>query len=469
MSCEIKILSHACLLVKTEKSSLVVDPWLVGSCYWRSWWNFPKPVYEKSELDNVDSVVISHVHWDHWHGPTLKKFFKGKTVITANDPNLRSEKDLRSVGFKNIKRLPHSKSLYIGDIKVTFYNFGLFLTDSAIVIEAGGVTILNANDAKIAGRPLKHILNNHNPIDFALRSHSSANNRICYEIPGDSSFISDDREHYFRSFKLFMDAVQPKFAIPFASNHCHLNDDVIKFNDYISNPIELRKYLDFFREEIDWNLKVMLPGSKWSIASGFSCADENPFLDTQNYIQKYLDEVNERIAISRNRELRLTITNKVIDQFTLMLTKIGIINSKLQVRFFITKPDNSTECFLIADNQINRCENMSLKVKKGVAIIVMPNIVFRDAILKNMFHHAGISKRCRYLAYDKYDMKELKKFVGKLERHELTGDINFNYIIRLMSSYYGRWRELMVYLKALYLMKIKRKEIYQIEEEILKQ
>jgi UDP-MurNAc hydroxylase len=38
-----KILSHACLLVKRGKTSLIVDPWISGSCYWRSWWNYPEP------------------------------------------------------------------------------------------------------------------------------------------------------------------------------------------------------------------------------------------------------------------------------------------------------------------------------------------------------------------------------------------------------------------------------------------
>ena len=291
MSCEIKILSHASLLVKTESSSIVIDPWLVGSCYWRSWWNFPKPAFTESDLEHVDAVVISHVHWDHWHGPTLKKYFKGKAVVTSEDPNLRSEHDLRSMEFNDITRLSHAKSLNIGDIKVTFYNFGLFLTDSAIVIEAGGTTILNANDAKIAGWPLKKILRDHGPIDFALRSHSSANTRVCYEIPGDKSFVSDDREHYFRSFKLFMDVVKPKFAVPFASNHCHLNDDVIKFNSYISNPIELMDYVEALNSELDWNLKVMLPGSSWSSNCGFSFADEACFSDSENYIKKYLEDV----------------------------------------------------------------------------------------------------------------------------------------------------------------------------------
>jgi len=468
VSCEIKILSHACMLVKSSTSSIVVDPWLIGSCYWRSWWNFPKPVFTESDLGDVDAVVISHVHWDHWHGPTLKKYFKGKTVVTAKDPNLRSEQDLRSIGFQNIKRLPHSKSVNIGDIKITFYNFGLFLTDSAIVIEVGGTTILNANDAKIAGWPLKKIVANHGPIDFALRSHSSANSRICYEIPGDKSFVSDDREHYFRSFKLFMDAVKPRFAVPFASNHCHLNDDVIKFNSYISNPIELRDYVEKLNSDVDWNLKVMLPGSSWKSNEDFSFADEACFSDSQNYIKKYLEDVHERIVISRNRELKLNITEKVVERFHSILEKSGLINHKLKIRFLITNPDGPYESLVLSEGNLVKTNVLSENPEKGTATIVIPNIVFRDAILKNMFHHAGISKRCRYLAYDYFDMNDLKHFVGKLERYELTGDIDVPYLMRLIFSYFGRWRELAVYVQAIYLLKFKKIELYDIEEKLLK-
>ena len=468
MGCEIKILSHACLLVKTSTSSIVIDPWLIGSCYWRSWWNYPKPEFTESDLEEVDAVVISHVHWDHWHGPTLKKYFKGKTVVTAADPNSRSEKDLRSVGFQDIRRLGHSKSINIGDIKVIFYNFGLFLTDSAIIIEAGGTTILNANDAKVAGWPLKKIVKEHGPIDFALRSHSSANTRVCYEIPGDTSFVSDDREHYFRSFKLFMDAVKPKFAVPFASNHCHLNDDVIKFNSYISNPIELRDYLEELNGELDWNLKVMLPGSTWTSNGGFSFADETCFTDSQNYIKEYLEDVYERIAVSKNKELKIKITGKLLKRFHSILKKSGALKCKVNIRFLITNPDGPYESVLFNDGTLIKTDIISEGPEKGTPTIVMPNIVFRDAILKNMFHHAGISKRCRYLANDSFDMGSLRRFVGKLERYELTGDIDLRYMKRLFLSYSDRWRELVVYAKAFYLLKFKKMELHHIEEEILK-
>ena len=78
MSVEIKILSHACMLVKSDTHSIIVDPWLVGSCYWRSWWNFPEASFDENELSEVDAVLISHLHWDHWHGPTLKNILKKK-------------------------------------------------------------------------------------------------------------------------------------------------------------------------------------------------------------------------------------------------------------------------------------------------------------------------------------------------------------------------------------------------------
>ena len=456
-------------MVKTETSSLIIDPWLVGSCYWRSWWNFPQSVYDEAELNSVDAVIISHLHWDHWHGPTLKKHFKNKPVIVSDDPNLRSEKDLRTIGYSDITKVSHGRSTYVGDIKVTFYNFGLFLTDSAIVIEAQGTTILNANDAKIAGLPLTHIVNKHGPIDFALRSHSSANSRVCYEIPNDDSFVNDDRDHYFRSFKLFMDQVKPRYAIPFASNHCHLNYDGFKFNSYISDPVELRSYMQRKFSDLSWDLQIMLPGSSWSSLTGFDLANEDCFNDKELYLKEYSIQVSDRIEYYKDRESKVKINDIVMGKFEALLKKSGASGYKGSIRFLITSPESIDDIgFKVKDGQVIPVNNISDVPKKNCPVIVMPNIVFRDASYKNMFHHAAISKRCRYIAFDQEDMINLKSFVDLLERYELTGDVNLSYIFRLLRSYRGRWRELIVYVQALYLKKFKKLEMYQIEESILK-
>lgn len=462
-----KILSHACMFLETKQSSIIIDPWLVGSCYWRSWWNFPQAAFEQKDLESVDCVIVSHVHWDHWHGATLKKFFKGKSVITANDPNLRSVNDLKSIGFDKITKLNHGKSIEIGDIKITFYNFGLYLTDSAIVIETPDVTILNANDAKLAGSPLKNILKRHKKIDFAMRSHSSANSRICHEVLNED-YVNDDREHYFRSFKLFMDTVKPKYAIPFASNHCHLNYDGMRFNSYISDPIELRSYLKS-NFETSWSLKVMLPGSSWNSDHGFKFSSEEPFLNKMEYLSNYQDQVKDRLDFYKLKESKLNITEKVIERFRMLVMKTVGTKKLLPVRFKITSPDSSKNIsFIINSNGILEKTDDSDDPIKGTPLIIMPNIVFRDSVVKNMFHHAAISKRCRFIAFDNYDMQILKEFYSKLERYELTGDINFSYICRLLLSYRARWRELIVYFKVLYYQKAKKLELFQIEEKILK-
>ena len=67
------------------------------------------------------------------------------------------------------------------------HQFGLWTSDTAIVLELGDTKVLNANDAKIAGLPLRRLLRRHGRFDFALRSHSSANARACLRVEGQAA------------------------------------------------------------------------------------------------------------------------------------------------------------------------------------------------------------------------------------------------------------------------------------------
>ena len=191
----IRFISHSCILIESNGSSIIVDPWLIGSCYWRSWWNYPPVKEDLVENLKVDAVYLTHVHWDHWHGPSLKKYISSDTlIITHDEPNKRSVNDLNTMGFGNLKLLKHGESLNVGNIKLTPYQFGLFLNDSALVVETPEMKLLNANDCKIAGSSLRNILKRHGKFDFALRSHSSANDRVCYNVES-VVFDNDDKDH----------------------------------------------------------------------------------------------------------------------------------------------------------------------------------------------------------------------------------------------------------------------------------
>ena len=69
------ILSHAGMLVESENKSILLDPWLIGSTYWRSWWNYPTPPNELIRNLSPDYIYMTHLHWDHFHGPSLQSLF----------------------------------------------------------------------------------------------------------------------------------------------------------------------------------------------------------------------------------------------------------------------------------------------------------------------------------------------------------------------------------------------------------
>ena len=468
---EIKFLSHASALVKSPESTLVIDPWLIGSCYWRSWWNYP-PV-DRNALENrkVDAIYITHVHWDHWHGPSLKKLFSKDTlIITHDEPNKRSVNDLKDIGFKNIKLLKHGETFELGDIKITPYQFGLFLNDSALVVETPEMKLLNANDCKIAGAALRSIIKRHGPFDFALRSHSSANDRVCYTLEsGDYSF--DDKDHYSRSFALFMEAVKPKYAVPFASNHCHLHKDVYSMNDLVNDPFKLEGYLTENKLLQDVELKIMLSGDSWSSERGFSINRENRkyFENKEKYIAEYRDEVSEKLDRYYTLENRIRPNSRIIEMFEKQISSIPrVLRSRLGdysykmvlfndkgEHYYVVTPKNAT---------VEECES-SLDLGGTVRI---PIKIFLDSVAMNMFHHSSISKRNQYIFKSEQQLLLYEKFQDLLEYVELeVFPIRLKYVGNLLKAYVRRWREVIVYVQA-FLLKRKGMPIYDVEEEILK-
>ena len=114
-----KIISHASMHILHDKIELLTDPWITGSSYWRSWWNYP-PV-RKKDYQNIspDYIILTHIHWDHFHSPTLKFYGKDKKIIIPYDRYSRTKDDLFRLGFKNIIEIRNKRTLNLdSDLKV---------------------------------------------------------------------------------------------------------------------------------------------------------------------------------------------------------------------------------------------------------------------------------------------------------------------------------------------------------------
>ena len=469
METKFSILSHACLLLERGNTKIIIDPWLIGACYWGSWWNFPEPQLDPELLAQVDYVIISHVHWDHWHGLTLKKFFKGCHYIVPNEYQQRSHDDLKRLKLGPITQVKHGHTLKLpNDIAITCYNFGLFLNDSAIVVETPECRLLDANDCKITGLPLKHIMKKHGHFDFALRSHSSANYRAC--INTNDTFKPDDPEHYARSFQLFMNRLKPTYAVPFASNHCHLHKDTYLLNHLVTNPIILKQQLGdnpFAPTE----LQIMLPGSIWSSDSGFELSSTACFSNVEKKLARYQQRKLASIEKLYVKEASLKIDQRVIDRHCEHLSTIpNYFRKKLarnSIVYRIRSIDDAYSYYKInlLNANISAC-NESDYISAEIRFD-WPVNVFRDAVYKKMYHHAFISKRVLFHVPNSKLLKPLLSMISSLERIELNFyPIRASYLFKMFKSYCIRYREIIVYFSAFYFAKIKKMPLYLVEERI---
>ena len=448
----LQTLSHAGLMVETGGVQLLCDPWLVGSSYWRSWWNYPPVPPELIAGLKPDAIYLTHLHWDHFHGPSLKLFPPETLVIVPYDRYDRMVRDLATVGMTNVVELRHGETHELAPgFRLTSYHFSPFVTDSAVVIEADGTTILNANDAKLVGGPLDQLLRRHGPIDFALRSHTSANPRANYHFTDAADEPPEDPSQYLRSFALFMRRVAPRFAIPFASNNCLLHDDSFGQNPIIQTPDMVRDYFQAFAREygLATEIVVMVPGDSWTPEGGFALDDTDWFGDRPAHLEAYRARVRPTLDRQAALEARVGVPLAAVQKFVTALSAALPALLRHRLRGF--------EALLVSRSAL-RTEGFAVDLAAGTvrkvaaadfagfdARIEFPALILLQSLRLNMFGHAAISRRVEYFA-TRAAMPKLQRFAQALElaESELV-PVARNFTRRSIRAALPRWREAVLY------------------------
>ena len=454
---QFKIHAHACLEVITSDVSLICDPWLLGSAYWRSWWNYPPVKSDILQTINPDYIYLTHLHWDHFHGPTLKKLGTEKTIIIPKTPELRLLKDLQNLGFKNIIELEHSESIQLGkNLRITSYQFWPLLTDSALIIEAEDQVIFNSNDAKIMGLPLKQILNRHPKIDFVLRSHSSANSKVCFDIiDQDRSEIElDNIERYSQDFANFAKAVGAKYAIPFASNQCCLHPETIKYNIYNNYAHKVR---DYFQAN---NIKkpqcvAMAPGDSWSSQSSFLINNNErwyiaPELGIKQYQEAKSKTINKVVAKEKRAKFKVNLAKQYAD-FILKETPWFLRKKFKEHPITIIGYSDVEIKGLYLDIYSQEYEIIEQwDLDKHPIQIYVNNAVLNDVWAKRHWNSLGVSKRLR-IKLKKQDIGIYNIF-NFLNIALEVGSLQSKYVFtpRYILGYLKRWRELLLYVEIIF-------------------
>lgn len=296
-----KIISHASFLLEHEGKKLLVDPWIIGSCYWRSWWHFPEAVPLDDDILSTDYIYITHQHFDHFHYPSLRKFNRNLKMLVPQLPQNSMVLALQDLGFKNIVEMPHGETLQLADsLALTSYQ-ATWWHDSALVIKAGKTTLLDLNDAKFEDVTFAKILKKHQPIDFMFRSHSSAQAYPdCFSSTDPSDLNLRKKEDYVNDFIKAAKRCQTRYAVPFASNVCFLHDQTFTKNEAVVDPLQLTSAYQQTSSD-DPEIKIMFPGSTWDENLGFDCVSTD-VLDRKSTILKELRLKNQSKLIAQAQE-----------------------------------------------------------------------------------------------------------------------------------------------------------------------
>ena len=80
----------ACVLIESNNTKILCDPWLIDGAYLGSWCIYPPYDFQPSDFDDIDYIYISHIHPDHFDPKTLNCLRKDVPVLIHDFPSKNS-------------------------------------------------------------------------------------------------------------------------------------------------------------------------------------------------------------------------------------------------------------------------------------------------------------------------------------------------------------------------------------------
>lgn len=281
-----ELISHACLLFEFGGKKILTDPWLLGSCYYRSWWHCPAPSRSIEALQNVDMIVISHEHPDHFHTPSLKKLPKNIPVWIPKLLFSGFRDRLAALGFTDIREARHGKKYGLpGGITLTNYSYRA--DDSVFAFDYQGKSWIHFNDCLVGGKVLRRIVKNHPDVHTMFKIYADAEAYpFCYDSEDPSQLENWSRVDIVDSFLDIAAGIKPEFAVPYAGFvRCYHRESSF-VNQHITPAY------DVFERAAERNLsfrpEILQPGDRWE-GERWNKQRSNPDFEAEAYATRSLE------------------------------------------------------------------------------------------------------------------------------------------------------------------------------------
>jgi UDP-MurNAc hydroxylase len=301
------VIGHSCLYVETSAGTILVDPWLFGSCYWRSWWHYPPTPEPKAEWLAPDYVYITHHHFDHFHFPSMRRIDRSAHVLVPKFGVDVLAGEVRSLGFDDVMELPHGQVVQLGpDVRVASYQYGT--DDTVFVIADGEDVLVDINDSKIRGEALAQLREEFGSPTFVFKSYSFAQAYpTCYtaDDPEDLTLIT--RDTYIDDWVNVVTQLGARYGVPFGSMVAFLHPESRHVNRHLVPPGDVVSEFASRAPGAPTEAVQMDPGDSWSSCDGFDRAGVDWYSRREERLEDLVDTVQARLDAQDATERGVTL------------------------------------------------------------------------------------------------------------------------------------------------------------------
>ncbi|SFV13477.1 MBL fold metallo-hydrolase [Pseudoduganella namucuonensis] len=259
-------LGHAAIMAVLNGKKILFDPIVESQPYDDAWVFFP-PQVDHDSLYDVDAVLVSHIHQDHYD----LKFLKGlrpevKIIIVGQRPSF--EADIAGKLGREITVIPPETVTEVMDgVFMYGVNHESNGIDSSVIAYTKELCVYHGNDNYLKPESMAKFPRVNPRIDVACIPYAYIHwYPFLMEYPDERLHEKDaesDRlvNHYMDDFLAMVDVLKPRVAIPFGANLL-IDDGNARstINMSVRTPIELANYAHAKRPDLGNVVLPMLAG-----------------------------------------------------------------------------------------------------------------------------------------------------------------------------------------------------------------
>jgi len=395
------VIGHASLYIETDGANgdlsgptILVDPWLFGSCYWRSWWHFAPSQELRPEWLAPDYLYLTHHHFDHFHYPSMRRLDRSTQVLVSKFGVDVMGDEVRSLGFDQVTELPHGEITTLAPgVRVASYQYGF--DDTAFVVADGDDVLADLNDCKIRGRALDQVAFDFGAPTFMFKTHSWAQSYpIGYEAEDPADLTLLNRHTYIKDFVAAAGQLQPAYAVPFANMVAFLHPESEWVNPHLISPEEVLAEFKGAAGVERTELKILSPGDVWSSTDGFDLVGIDWFADPEAALAARAAEAADALARTAAEEEGVTLSweafSSYLDGFLHDLPPL--VPRVLLKRPVVFEVPSSPEPYWVVDFRRRKVTRSTEPPDDRASLIEINEAVLADAIDKKILHftHGGM-------------------------------------------------------------------------------